>query len=317
MPFLILTLFSALIISLVAGWFSISGLVAIFPDATIPIICMGVALEISKLVAASFVYKHWNTAKLLARTYLLVAVIILSCITSVGVYGFLSRTNLAGNAAVGTGQDRIAFVQKSIDRQVGDIKAESTALAQMNRVVSNYLTDTSKATTAETVRNRQAKERQRSQDKIDKANTTILALQLQKDSLVNVQRTVEIHTGPLLYLAQLFGTSAEKMVRWFILIIVFVMDPLALCLTIGANIQAQNIKTTKTTIEPLIAVKNDKDNPIQRLYDGKLPEWVERNNAKQRERIEQVEPSSDFGFTSTEPDRPILQVIHPPLTRAK
>ena len=335
MPFLILTLISALLISSVVGFFSVAGLVAIFPDALVPIICLGVALEAAKLITASFVYRHWNTSKMLARGYLLIAVIVLSCITSVGVYGYLSKTNLAGNAQIGTGQDKIAFVQKSIDAQVGNIKAESTALAQMSAVMNNYLLDTAKVATAEKVRNNQAKERQRSKDKIAKANSTILSLQLQKDSLSGIQRVNEIHVGPLKYLAELFGMSAEKMVRWFILVIVFVADPLAICLVLAANAQSQELKspkTPKTTKEPPIDTKNDETRPIQRLYEPKTTkdslEWVERNNKRQRERIEAnvSEPSKldeinsrmmetmddthDFGFTDP-PSRPIIQVIHP------
>lgn len=312
MPFLILTLISALLISSVVGFFSVAGLVAIFPDALVPIIFLGCTLELAKLVAASFVYRHWNTSKLLARTYLLIAVIILSCITSIGVFGYLSKTNLAGNAQIGTGQDKIAFVQKAIDAQVGNIKAESTAVSQMDKVMNNYLLDTSKVATAEKIRNNQFKERQRSKDKIAKADSTILSLQLQKDSLSNIQRVDEIHVGPLKYLAELFGISAEKMVRWFILVIVFVCDPLALALVIGANVQAQELKSpkvTKMTNEAPIDTKNDETRPIQRLYESKTtePSKLDEINARM---IETMDDTHDFGFTDP-PSRPIIQVIHP------
>ena len=308
MLFLILTLISALLISSVVGFFSIAGLVAIFPDALVPIICLGIALELAKLVTASFVYRHWNASKLLARGYLLVAVIVLSCITSVGVYGFLSRTNLIGNASIGTGQEKIAFVQKAIDVQVGNIKAESTVVAQMNVVMNNYLLDTSKVATAEKVRNNQAKERQHSKEKIAKADSLILSLQLQKDSLSNIQRMTEIHVGPLLYLAQLFGTSAEKMVRWFILVIVFVADPLAICLVLASNAQAKELKMTKSTKEPDTEVKIDAERPLSRLYEPKSsPSKLDEINAHM---METMDDTHDFGFTDP-PSRPIIQVIHP------
>jgi hypothetical protein len=304
MPFLILTLFSALFISCVAGWFSISGLVAIFPDATIPIICMGVALEIAKLVGASFIYKNWDTSKALARGYLLVAVIVLSCISSIGVFGYLSKTNLAGGTSIDAGHDKIAFVQRAIDVQVGNIKAESTSISQMDKVVNNYLLDTSKVATAEKVRNNQAKERQRSKERVAVADSTLLALQMQKDSLSNVQRITEIHVGPLLFLGQLFGTSAEKMVRWFILVIVFVTDPLAICLVLAANAQAKELKTPKMTIEPPIDTKNDTERPLSRLYEPK--------SSSKTQGVTQQSTGHDFGFTTPEPpERPVIQVIHP------
>ena len=323
MIFLVITLISALFISGVAGFFSIAGLVTIFPDAMIPIICMGVALEIAKLVSASFSYKYWNTSKLLARGYLLGAVIVLSCISSIGVYGFLSKTNLAGNAKIGSGQDQISFVQKSIDTQVGNIRAESISLSQMDRVMNNYLLDTSKVANAEKVRNNQSKERQRSKDKIDQANKSILSLQLQKDSLSNVQRITEIHVGPLLFLGQLFGTSAEKMVRWFILGIVFVTDPLAICLVLAANAQA---KSLKPTLPDWVQTNNDKQRqriedkanhegefaigrPVQRLLDPRTvaPSKLDEINARM---METMDDTHDFGFTDP-PSRPIIQVIHP------
>jgi hypothetical protein len=305
MLFLILTLFSAIFISCVAGWFSISGLVAIFPDATIPIICMGVSLEIAKLVGASFIYKNWDTSKALARGYLLIAVIVLSCISSVGVFGYLSKNHLAGGTSINAGQDKIAFVQRSIDLQVGNIKAESTATEQMNKVVNNYLLDTAKVATAEKVRNNQAKERQRSKERVAVADSTLLALQLQKDSLSNVQRITEIHVGPLLFLGQLFGTSAEKMVRWFILVIVFVTDPLAICLVLAANAQAKALK--KMTIEPSIDIKNDTERPLSRLYEPKLTSKLDGINERM---METMDDTHDFGFTDP-PSRPIIQVIHP------
>ena len=131
----ILTFVTSLAIAAVAAWYSIIGLTAIFSAAIIPIIIMGIVLEIGKLVAASWVYTHWKETGILLRTYLVSAIVILMLITSMGIYGFLSKSHI--DAGIDTGEisvkiervdNRIKSEQRQIDRAEKNILEMDTTL---------------------------------------------------------------------------------------------------------------------------------------------------------------------------------------------
>ena len=131
----ILTFVTSLAIAAVAAWYSIIGLTAIFSAAIIPIIIMGIVLEVGKLVAASWVYTHWKETGILLRTYLVSAIVILMLITSMGIYGFLSKSHI--DAGIDTGEisvkiervdNRIKSEQRQIDRAEKNILEMDTTL---------------------------------------------------------------------------------------------------------------------------------------------------------------------------------------------
>ena len=97
-----ITLLTALLLSAVAAYFSIAGLMAIFSSAVIPIAVMGGTLELAKIVTASWLYRNWKTAPLLFRYYLVSSTIILSLITSLGIFGYLSKAHNDQNLVSGT-----------------------------------------------------------------------------------------------------------------------------------------------------------------------------------------------------------------------
>jgi len=113
----VLTLITALTISAVAIYYSVAGLVAIFAAAAVPIIIMGGALEIGKLVTAVWLHKHWERATWWLKTYLSTAVIILMFITSMGIFGFLSKAHIEQTSAAGEGVAQIEQIEKEIARQ--------------------------------------------------------------------------------------------------------------------------------------------------------------------------------------------------------
>lgn len=117
MAFLALLVFSALSVSAVAGWFSIVGLMAIFPAAAIPILTMGAVLEVAKLVTASWLYRNWNSAGVLLKSYFTAAVVTLSIITSIGIFGFLSKAHIEQTVNAG-GNNELQI--ETLERRIAD-----------------------------------------------------------------------------------------------------------------------------------------------------------------------------------------------------
>ena len=248
MIFLALLFTTALLISSVSAYFSISGLTAIFPSAFLPIVSMGVVLEMGKLVTASFVYQYWNKYKVLTRGILLSMTITLSLLSSVGVYGFLTRVHVQGSTSIATSTDQVAAVQQQIDAEKSNIvflqQGLQQTLTQGDRLVNNYLNDTTNTRTttqtqrADATRRRMATERQTTQREIAAINANLVTLQRQRDSLAQIQRVEAVDESPLKFLAGFISpeTTVETVARWFILILVFVLDPLAILLVVAGNI---------------------------------------------------------------------------------
>ena len=165
--------------------------------------------------------------------------ITLSLLSSVGVYGYLSRKHIEGTTGIASSIDNVSFVQKQIDMEQSNITFLQQTLAQGDKVVNNYLTDTSKTIRAEAARTKLLKERQKTQAEITASSKKLLTLQQQKDSLSQIQRIKEVDTGPLKYLAALISpnTSMDVVVRWFILTLVFVLDPLAILLVVAGYLR--------------------------------------------------------------------------------
>ena len=123
LSFIIMTLFSALAVSAVAAYFSIVGLMAIFSALPLSILAMGIVLEIAKLVTASWVYQYWERIAFLMRTYMILAVIVLSIITSIGIFGFLSKAHMDQAALSGDAGAQVTRLENLIDRENNKIQA--------------------------------------------------------------------------------------------------------------------------------------------------------------------------------------------------
>ena len=235
----LLTFVTSLAIASVAAWYSIIGLTAIFSAAVIPIIIMGIVLEIGKLVAASWVYTYWKETAKLLRAYLVSAVVILMLITSMGIYGFLSKSHI--DAGVGTNQtyvkverldSRIQSEQRVIDRAEKQLKTLADALERYIELgaVSKGLKK----------REEQEPERKLLQSTITKSQNKIDVYLDEKSEYELEIRNFEVEVGPLKYIAALiYGDDAKSMldetVRYVILLLIFVFDPLAVLLLIAAN----------------------------------------------------------------------------------
>jgi hypothetical protein len=243
-----LTLASGLSISAVAVWYSVAGLVAIFAAAAIPIIIMGVALEVSKLVATIWLKMNWSIAPKLIRTYLIVAITILMLITSMGIFGFLSKAHLDQAVPTGDVVDQVSLLDEKIKTQRENIDASRKALKQMDEAVDQVMarsTDEKGADKAASLRRSQQRERNQLQNDIAKAQNSIAKLNEERAPIAKDLRKIEAEVGPIKYIAALlYGDDPdqnllEKAVRWVIIIIVIVFDPLAVILLLASQYSFQ------------------------------------------------------------------------------
>ncbi len=235
MFFAALLMLVALAITGVAGYFSILGLMAIFPASPIAVAAMGVVLELAKLVTASWVYRNWKTANRLLKTYFTIAVCVLSFITSMGVFGYLSRAHIEHSTVGGSAQLKIEQLETQKTSAERRLKNAQTSLDTLDR-----LTTAEDVLDANFIRNRQKRERAVLNEEIKSATADIETIETNLIPLKTQNLKLEAEVGPIKYVAELFygsGDSAtiDKAVRMMIIILIFVFDPLAILLIIAAN----------------------------------------------------------------------------------
>ena len=236
----------AITISAIAAWYSVAGLTAIFSAAVIPVIIMGGALEAGKLVATVWLHNNWKRAGWAFKTYLIPAIVFLMLLTSMGIFGFLSKAHSDQSLVTGDATSRVAIYDEKIATERENIAQAKKALEQMNAQVDQMLgrTDTERGTErAVVIRKQQAKERAVLQTEIAKSQKVIQQLQAERAPFAAEARKVEAEVGPIKYIAALiYGDNPdqnilERAVRWVIILIVIVFDPLALTLILAANKQ--------------------------------------------------------------------------------
>jgi hypothetical protein len=241
-------LLSGLTVSAVAIYYSVAGLVAIFSAAVIPIIVMGVALEISKLAGTVWLKQNWTRAPYFIRAYLLAAIAILMLITSMGIFGFLSKAHSDQSLVSGDVQSRIAIYDEKIRTAKDNIDANRKALKQMDEAVDQVMgrsSDEKGADKAVAIRRAQQKERIRLQSEIASEQKTIATLSEERAPIAAEVRKVEAEVGPIKYIASfIYGSNPdanvlEKAVTWVIIIIVVVFDPLAVILLLASQYSFQ------------------------------------------------------------------------------
>ena len=132
MLFGLITFLTALTISGVAIYYSVAGLVAIFAAAAVPIIIMGTSLEVGKLVTAVWLHKNWKKAPLFLKTYLSIAVVVLMLITSMGIFGFLSKAHVDQNLSSDTVTQRIEIVDNKIKAENSYIVRQKDVLTRLS-----------------------------------------------------------------------------------------------------------------------------------------------------------------------------------------
>ena len=263
MFFGLVTLIVALSISAVAAYYSIVGLMAIFSAAAFSIAVMGVVLEIGKLVTASWLYQNWKSVPKVLKYYLTSAVVILMFITSMGIFGYLSKSHI--DAGTNTSQvtvkldrvnSRIASEQKVIDRA-------ERQLENLDKALERYV-ELGAVSKGLDRRISQEEERLKLTNMVNKSQDKIDEYLDQKSEYELEIKNCEVEVGPLKYIsALLYGDDAltflENAVRWVILILVFVFDPLAVLLVVAANITIRDVLNKRKRIRDKLLRKQRKN----------------------------------------------------------
>ena len=254
----ILLLLSGLAISGVAIYYSVVGLTAIFAAAAIPIMIMGVSLEVGKLVIASWVKAYWERIPFLMKSYAVIGVTILMVITSLGIFGFLSKAHSDQTLVSGDGQARIAVYDEKIKISRDNIEANRRALKQMDEAVDQSMArsnDEKGADKAVAIRRSQQRERGRLLAEIQAEQTTINKINEEAAPIRAENRKIEAEVGPIKYIAAfVYGDNPdasilERAVTWVIILIVIVFDPLAIVMLLAAQMTFQWYKNDKNRIE--------------------------------------------------------------------
>ena len=250
----LLTFISAISISVIAAGYSIVGLATLFAGAVVPIIAMGSALEVGKLVAASWLYHNWNSdVPRLLKSYLFGAIIVLVFITSLGIFGFLSKAHLDQVKPTSGNNIKIELLDKQINQQNLIIDRAEKQINLLDKALEVYI-DKEYVSRGLKERKKQEEERTALNTAINDASDKIAELTNQKASLSLEQDKIEAEIGPIKYVAELiYGEQAQdnfdKSVRFVILILIFVFDPLAVLLLIAANISLRQWRKKRNIIK--------------------------------------------------------------------
>lgn len=226
MLFALILLVSALAISAVAAYFSIVGLTLIFSAAPQAIMVMGIALEVGKLVTASFLYRWWDKINKVMKYYFTASVIMLSIITSLGIFGYLSKSYISDSASIykteiqiKTKEDQLAIEQKRLENLIKQQEQRDYVVRRLERELAAV------------------------QDKVFTLTSEIGELKSNKSEL-------GIEIGPIRYIAELiYGDgqmdTVDKAVRIIIIALMLVFDPLAILLVIAANMQLKSLPKSR------------------------------------------------------------------------
>ena len=219
---------SALLIAGSAAFFSVFGLSKLFAGAQLAVIIMAGSLEFGKLVAASFLYRYWDKINLPHKTYMSIAVVTLILITSAGIFGFLS--NAYQGATVGFEKQSTALIYKQdrLDQLLDDkVFLKEELEAAISELPENY-------------RTAKRKLREEYQPQISQINEDILTLKGDVGELKIALVETGVDVGPAIYLARIFNTDVDSVVKFFIFILIFVFDPMAVMFVISYNVTLQD-----------------------------------------------------------------------------
>jgi len=265
----ILLFLSAIALSATSAFYAVSGLVAIFAAAVIPIIVMGSILEVSKLVVASWLYRNWKYTSMLLRSYFCIALTVLMLLTSMGIFGYLSKAHLDQGIPTGDVATMIAIIDEKIKTEKDNVSAARKALQQMDAQVDQTIartTDDKGTERSVQIRRGQQKERSLLLADIGSAQTRIARLNEERAPVASELRKVEAEVGPIKYIAALiYGDNPdqnvlEKAVRIVIIMIVIVFDPLAVLMLIAVNQTLSRKEENEPTTIPEQETPQTKDN---------------------------------------------------------
>lgn len=313
-----LALFSGLALSAVAEYYSILGLTSIFSAAVIPVIIMGIVLGLGKITATLWLKQNWNITPWTMRVYLLTAIIVLMIVTSMGIFGFLSKAHSDQSLVSGDVQAKIAVYDEKIKTSQDNIDVNRKALKQLDEAVDQVMgrsTSETGADKAVAIRKSQAKERTRLLAEIAAEQKTIAGLREERAPIAAEVRKVEAEVGPIKYIAQFVYGEAnegllEKAVTWVIVILIVVFDPLAVVLLLSSQISFQNFRERENPSEQELEEFADAFNEVfeDELRDGYVAHVGEKPTAEEIKETASKDPhppgwtynTTTTTYTSTE-----------------
>ena len=272
MFFGLLTLLVALAISTVAAYYSIVGLMAIFAGATTAIAIMGIVLEIGKLICASWTFTNWKSCPVIMRSYFIIAVVILMLITSLGIFGFLSRAHITQSSPTALLVERIERLDLKINQRQTQIGRYQGRLDTLDQALQRYIELGAISKGLRKI-GEMDNETKLLKTKIEGLENEIDDLTDEKYERKTKLNLAEVEVGPIRYVASMLyddvsDSQLEQAVRLIIVLLIFVFDPLAVVLVIAANISLRDYRrerkmATKTvTVMPDLSDKEiiDKEN---------------------------------------------------------
>jgi|13_taG_2_1085334.scaffolds.fasta_scaffold04150_9 hypothetical protein len=255
-----ITLFIALSISATAAYYSIAGLIAIFSAAAMPIAIMGAVLETGKVATTAWLHRNWKTAPRFMKIYLTTAVGVLMFITSMGIFGYLSKAHINQSTGMGESKTRIEKLEIKVEAERRTIKRAENEIGVLDSALDRYI-ELGAVSTSLRKREEQESDRLRL-NKIIKGAQVRLDKHLEEKATLELEiKNFEAEVGPVKYIAELLygeGESShiEDAVRFVILILVFVFDPLAILLLVAADISLDNYKKEKRKKERALQRQN-------------------------------------------------------------
>lgn len=252
MFFIIILIFSALLIAGSAAFFSVYGLMLLFKGVSTFVLIMGTSLEIGKLVATSYLYRYWANTQLWLKTYLLLGIFLLMLLTSMGIFGLLS---------VGYQTDTLPLKQLEQKVQLlDDEKLRSlNRKKQIDNQIANLPADYSKSRIK--LMNSFKSEQEQVTNRINELDKEILDI---KTKVINT----EAHIGPITYIAKAFNMNTDDATKYLIYLIIFVFDPMAIALTLAVNIslrvrekEKKEINENLSKLESVYIDENEYDTP--------------------------------------------------------
>ena len=228
-------------LSTVAAFYSIVGLTTLFAGVYWPIVIMGSTLEIAKLVAVSWLYHNWYHTPKIVKVYLSSAIAILMLITSMGIYGFLSKAHIDQQIRMNSGiATQIPVIETQIKSKELTIQDLDKQIAVIDDAIKKLI-DSGKSENALKNNDKQTSKRDELVKRKEKETADLVAIKSKKIELESEVRKVEAEVGPIKYIAELFYDTSDaklldKAVRGVIIILIIVFDPLAIFLLIAFNI---------------------------------------------------------------------------------
>ena len=261
MFFGLLTLFTALAISTVAAFYSIVGLMSIFAGATTAIAVMGVSLEVGKLICASWTFTNWKTSPIIMKSYFISAIVILMIITSLGIFGFLSRAHITQSSPTTLLTERIERIELKIVQKNIQITRYQGRLNTIDDALQRYIELGAVSKGLRKI-GEMEEETNLLNTKIETLEKEIDDFTDEKFSMKTEINLAEVEVGPIRYVASMLYDDVserelERAVRWIIILLIFVFDPLAVVLVIAANISLRDYRKERKMATRTITVMPD------------------------------------------------------------